>query len=908
MQFAWWTRRQKEQKEKDLREELEFHLSEEANEREACGLSRDEARAAARRDLGNVTLLQEETRALWTSRLVEQFVQDTRYAFRMMARNRAVSAFAVLSLAMGIGAGTAIYSFMDAILLRQLPVADPESLVEIAWRAKHVERRNAPTAPSEFVLHAIDGRWDNDETGAHARIFAFPAVEPLRNAAAPVLSGMFTYFHTGRMNVLINSDAELADVEYVSGDFFRGLAVPPAAGRPIEASDDRPGAAPVAMLAYGYAQRRFGAAAEAVGQRILVNNIPFTVAGVTPPEFFGVDAATAPAVYLPLSTNPALDPDAPARSVNPNYYWIGIMGRLRPGVTREQAQAALAPVFANWIAPTAANEIERANLPQLRVDEGGRGLDTLRDKYSKPLYVLLTMVGLILTIACANMANLLLARAAARRREIAVRLSIGAGRFRLVRQLLTESLVLALLSGALGIVIAVAGIRLLTVLLANGDSAFTLHAELNARVLAVAIAVSALCGTLFGLVPAIRSTRLTLVPALKNIDLMPRMRLQHVLVVAQIALLALLLVSAGLLTRTLANLQAVRLGFNPESVLLFQLNAPQAGYPASGVAAFYDNLRRRFAGIPGVRSATLSHSSLIKAGRAYRLLADGAETPGTRFLQTGPGFFSAMQISILQGREIDERDRAGSLPVAVVSELFARTYFPNQNPLGHTIQVRSRFQMDLDVIGVAADARYGGLKGTNPSVVYGAYAQMPAREIQQMVFALRTDGDPLRLVPTVRAFVHDADARVPVTNVVTQRDEIDRTMNQEIVLARLCTAFAIVALAIACVGLYGTMAYGVARRTREIGIRLALGARRGAVVWMVLREVCVLAAVGLIVSVPIARGTSQFIASFLFDLKPNDPRAIVLAVATLFAAALAASYGPARRASRIDPTVALRSE
>src|SRR4051812_44657067 len=363
MTLAWWIRRR--QKEIDLREELEFHLGEEAAEREAGGLSRDAARAAARRELGNLTLLREETRALWTWTLLEQFAHDARYALRTMARNRAVSAFAVLSLAMGIGAGTAIYSFIDAILLRQLPIADPASLVEIAWRAKHVEMRGA----SQFVLHSVDGRVDNEDTGAHARIFPFAAVAPLRNAAAPVLSSVFTYFRqNGRMNVLIHGDAELAEVEYVSGDFFRGLAVPTAAGRAIDSIDDHPGAAPVAVLSHGYAQRRFGAAAQAVGQRIFVNNLPFTVTGIAAPEFFGVDPGAAPAVYLPQSANPLLDPDAAARNLDPNYYWIGIMGRLRSGVTPEQAQAALAPAFASWVAPTASNDRERANLPLLRVD------------------------------------------------------------------------------------------------------------------------------------------------------------------------------------------------------------------------------------------------------------------------------------------------------------------------------------------------------------------------------------------------------------------------------------------------------------------------------------------------------------------------------------------------------------
>lgn len=373
-------------------------------------------------------------------------------------------------------------------------------------------------------------------------------------------------------------------------------------------------------------------------------------------------------------------------------------------------------------------------------------------------------------------------------------------------------------------------------------------------------------------------------------------------------LLMLLLVGAGLFAQTLSNLQSIPLGFNREHVLLFELNAPQAGYPASRAAAFYADLRRRFSEIPGVRAATLSHASLIKAGRGHPITVDGVPAEGTRFLQTGPGFFTAMQIPMLQGREIDERDREGTLPVTVISDLFARNFFPNQNPLGRHIKVGGSSPLDVEVIGVAATARYGGLKYAIPPVIYVPYSQVPTTQLRQMTFALRTDDDPLRYVSAVRQIVHDRDARVPVTNVVTQAAEIDQTINQEIVLARLCTAFAVLALVIACVGLYGTMAYAVARRTREIGIRMALGARRGAVMWMVLREVCVLAALGLVISVPIARGTSKFIASFLFDMQPNDPRALALALTTLIAAALVASYGPARRASRIDPTTALRHE
>jgi predicted permease len=388
----------------------------------------------------------------------------------------------------------------------------------------------------------------------------------------------------------------------------------------------------------------------------------------------------------------------------------------------------------------------------------------------------------------------------------------------------------------------------------------------------------------------------------------PRLKLQQGLVVAQIALLMLLLVGAGLFARTLSNLQSIPLGFNPNGVLLFTINAPQAGYPAERAADFYADLRRQFAALPGVRAATLSHSSLIKAGRSHPTFLDGARLDGTRLMQTGPGFFSAMQIPMLQGREIDERDRAGTPQVAVISDLFAKTFFAGQNPVGRRITIGGSLPMDVEIVGVSATARYGPLKYAVPPVLFVAYAQIPLKQLQQMTYALRTDGDPVRLAGAVREIVRRADARVPVTAVRTQAGEIDQTINQEIVLARLCTAFAVLALVIACVGLYGTMAYGVARRTREIGIRIAIGARRGTVIWMVMREVCVLAALGIAISIPIARSLATFVESFLFDMKPNDPRVMALALATLLIAALAASYGPARRASGIDPTTALRHE
>ena len=916
--FTWWLQRRR--RERELDEELRFHLEEEREEQRASGLPASQAAWAARRDLGNLTLLREDTRALWSWTPLEQLAQDFRYGVRTMLRNRTFTALAALSLALGIGANTAIYSFMDSILLRSLPVGDPASLVVVKWHAKPFAFGRRATNGSEFVLRSISGTFYDEPDGKSGLIFPFPAFERLQQVSEPVLSSIFGYFRAGRMNVIVKGSAELATGQYVSGDFFRGLAVVPAAGRLMMADDDRAGAPPVAVISRGYSERRFGGAAHAAGQSILINNLPFTVIGVAPSEFFGVDPAVVPDVYLPLHSVLLFDPESARMFIGQNYYWLQIMGRLRPGVSLAQAEAALASPFAQWVAPTASNDQERANLPILRLGEGAGGLDTLRRQYSKPLYVLLAMVGLILAIACANTANLLLARATARRREIALRLSLGAGRFRVIRQLLTESVLLASISGALGIFIAVNGMRVLTALLANGREGFTLHAELNWRVLAVTLGLSVLCGLLFGLAPALESTRPALMPSLKDRIAWPRTRasgafphmsLTQMLVVAQIAISLLMLVAAGLFVRTLSNLHSIPLGFNRENVLLFELNAPQAGYTESRAAAFYGDLRRRLSGIPGVRHATLSHESLIRAGTGYgnTLTIDGRPTPrDTRVLLTGPAFFTTMQIPMLRGREIDESDR---LPVAVVSDLFARACCDGDAAIGRHIRLARPGQrpVDLEIVGVAAPVRYGPLKDDVPPVIYLPYPPIAeAVRLRGMTYALRTEGDPLSFVSTVREIVHDADGRVPVTNFKSQAADIDQTINQEIVFARLCTAFAILALVISSVGLYATMAYTVARRTNEIGIRMALGARRDVVIWMVLREVCALAALGLAISVPTAVGASRLVESFLFNMKPNDPRTLAAAVAILLGAALLAGYGPARRASRVDPMIALRHE
>ena len=892
-----------------LREEMDLHLAEKAEELHADGMTAECARAEARRRFGNVGLKHEESREIWMTRFSSELGQDVRYGFRTMIANKTFSALAVLLLALGIGANTAIYSFMEAILLRSLPVGDPESLVVLNWRSRPPQNANKQWV---HVVHGIQGLfWPGDKGTLVSGIFPYRAFETLREDN-PVFSTLFGYFNGRNKTLAIRGQATSAGAEYVTGEYFRGLAVSPAAGRLISSEDDRPGAAPVAVISFATSQNRFGGPASAIGQPILVDNVPFTVIGVAPPEFFGVDPAATPDLYLPLHTNLLTDGARAARLYSDeNFYWIEMMGRLKPGVNMAQAQTALAPRFHQWVATTATTDGERAKLPALILNPGAEGLGSLRRQYSKPLYVLLAMVGLILAVACANIANLLLARAAARSREMAVRLSLGAGRFRVMRQLLTESVMLASLGGALGIVFAIWGVRSLTFLLSKGQENFTLHAELNWKVLAVTAALSVVCGLLFGLVPAIQSTRPDVMPALKNgLGASPRRRAQHVLVVAQIAISFLILFVAGLFVRTLDKLHSVQLGYARENILLFSLSARQAGHRDPEMTTFYADLRKRLESIPGVISATLSQSSIVSAGhagKAYRgPMKIGAVTlDGASVMVAGPRFLTTMQIPILTGREIDDRDQAGFMPVAVISERLARTYFGNENPVGRRITLVDD-NRDLEIVGVSANLRFGNLKDGGSSLTVFTAASQFSQDV--VTYALRTAGDPLNYVRSVHEVVRNADSRIPVTNVVTQAAEIDRTINRELTFAKLCTGFAVLALLIACVGLYGTMSYNVARQIGEIGTRMALGAQRGAVVWMILRRVLTLAAVGLAISLPASLIASRLVKSFLFETQPNDPGTLVLAGLVLLSAAILAGYGPARRASRIDPLVALRYE
>jgi macrolide transport system ATP-binding/permease protein len=884
--------------EREIDEEMRHHLALKAEEQGSA--------EAACREFGNITLLKEDSRTMWIGTFWEQLAQDIRYGLRAMTANKLFSAMAVLSLALGIGANTAIYSFMDAIMLKAMPVRHPEELVILNLSSK---------GETPVVRHSHGAGYE-EPGGGHTRpIFPYQAYEFLRGNNQ-VLSNLFAYANANRLNLVIDGLAELGEGEYVSGGYFSGLGVAPAAGRLIGPDDDREGATPVAAITYGFWQRRFGASPDVVGKSIQVNGKPFTIAGVASPGFFGVRSQSNPEVFIPVRHFALVDNRGPRVGEwfhDPHGYWLEMMGRLRPGVTVAQAQAELSGKFHGWVSDTAANEKERANLPALWLQEGGSGVDGLRRQYAKPLYILMSMVGLILLIACANIANLLLARAEARRREMAVRLSLGAGRLRVVRQLLTESVLLSLMGGLLGIFFAAVGIRSLTWLLANGKENFTLHAALDWRVLGFTLLVSIATGFAFGLAPALQATRVDVAPALKETRASAGRRrsfsLSHVLVVAQIAISLLLVSAAGLFVRTLANLHAVNLGFNSENVLLFSLNGAQAGYDDTALKSLYSELQRRFRLLPGVRQATVTSLPLVAGWND----GTGVTIPGiqgesnTAVAQVGPGFFETMQIPILMGRAIDERDHDGAQITAVVNEVFVKKYFPKEAPIGRHFGFAHG--VDLEIVGVARTARYSSLKREIPPVTYLSCLQtVKDWPVKQVFFELRTSGDPLALAKTVRQIVHEVSPQVPVADITTQSRQIDATISSEKTFAELCTCFSALALVMACVGLYGTMAYAVTRRTSEIGIRMALGAERRRIIWMVLRQVLVLGTLGVSVGLAVVWETTAFLKSYLFGLQPNDPMALGGAVAILAGCAILAGYAPAWRASRIDPMAALRHE
>jgi predicted permease len=723
-------------------------------------------------ELGNLTLAAENAREVWAVMWLERLAQDLRYAFRSIVHNKSFAALAVLSLALGIGANTAIFSFTESILIRALPVPDPDSLVVMKWRAQRYS-----SAATKGMSFSTGGTYSDPSIGTIGTQFPFPALDMFRRNT-DVLSSAFCYFAEG-FSLTIDGETVPASGQYVSGGYFGGMGGAPAAGRLIGEGDDQSEAAIVAVLGYPFAERRFGDVAEALGRTIRINDKPVLVVGVASAGFFGAEPGAIPDVYVPIRAKMLLQPSvvvtrAAEQYVDPNYYWIEIMGRLRAGVDLARAQAVLAPQFKSFVDASVSTERERASLPELRISPGAAGLDSLRRRFEKPVHVLTAIVGLILLIACANVANLLLSRAESRRREIAIRLSIGASRARIVRQLLTESVLLSSLSGLLGLAFAWWGVRVLTLLLANGRDNFTLHAELNARVLLATLVLSVLTGLLFGLAPALQATRASVMSAIKGTRADDKSRsarrsfaMSQPLVVVQIALSLVLLVAAGLFGRTLSNLHSINLGFGRDNVLLFTISPRASGYEGAALTRLYSELHERLRRVPGVRSASLSSRPLPAGGGTLVLVTAvgmpplGLPAPGQRpsnaagLLSVGPAFFETMQIPLKAGREFDERDSSSSSKVVVINEKLVKV-LGLRDAIG--AQIRFANNDTREVVGVVGDALFLFLKEDLRPMVYVPYLQDSAS--YRMTYELRAAGSPVALANTVRQIVRQVDYRL----------------------------------------------------------------------------------------------------------------------------------------------------
>jgi predicted permease len=829
-------------------------------------------------------------------------LQDFRYSLRTLLKSPVFLAVAVLSLALGIGANTAIFTLINQLILQPLPVKDPEQLVMLAGRGKHYGGNNGPDRLSYPMYREIR---DNNQ----------------------VFSGMFcTYPGTG--SVSFQGTTELIGTEFVSGNYFPVLGIGAAAGRVFTASDDLiQGGHPLAVLSYGYWRARFGADPRIVGKPIVVNGRALTIIGVSPAGFDGVEPGRAPQIRIPMTMKDDLPHTGFSRLNEDRFRWTEVFGRLKPGITLEKAQAGLQPLFHQILnrevtekAFARASPIVKQEFLKMwmEVMPGSKGRSNLRKTYSRPLFALMGIVGLVLLIACSNLANLLIARASARQKEIAVRLALGAGRGRLIRQLLVESLVLAAVGGSLGVGLAVIVDQALIGFLPSGHTPLSLSSTPDRAVLGFTFAISLLAGAVFGLIPALQSTRPKLANTLKDqagaVIRGGSAGLRKGLVVAQVSLSLLLLIGAGLFVQSLRNLKTLNPGFEVRNLLAFDVDPTMSRYDAKWTRDYYRRLRERLSALPGVESNTFAWVPVLEDNEwdnwitieGYSAKLD--ERPDPHMQYCSPGFFKTLKIPVLVGRDFNDRDGAGAPKVGIVNQKFVKRYFGGVDPLGRHIGmgIDPGTKLDIQIVGVAGDTKYESMRDEIPYELY-----VP---IDQQSFAnggtvyVRAQGDPARAFNTLRAAVRAVDAGVPMYDIRTLDDQMQISLLTERLLAALSSVFGCLATLLAALGLYGVMAFMVARRTREIGIRMALGAGQRAVVWMVLRETLTLAGIGVGIGLAGAYGVTRLIQAQLFGVAPTD--SLTLAAASLGIAAVTAlaGYIPARRATGIDPMSALRWE
>jgi predicted permease len=893
----WWNRRQRE---RDLELELQAHLELDAEELRESGLPAPAAQFAARRRLGNTILLAEAIREVWGWSWLERIGQDVRFGLRLLRKNPAFSVVAILSLALGIGANTAIFGLIDALLLKSLPVRDPQSLLFVAKQAQ----------------------------GGVDPSFYYETYRRL-GAAQPFFQELAAYGERVRMNVSIGGVAESTMGQLVSGNYYSVLGVPPVAGRVLTPEDDRfPGAHPVAVVSHGYWQRRLGGSATAVGMKILIDGTPFTIVGVTQPGFYGLQVGDAPEISVPIMMQQQVMPDKEnwlGRAHN-TVDWLTLFGRLKPGITIAQATTGLQVLFHN-VQMQLADELglAKASWRQEWVDArivlvpGGSGLSHLRRPYADALYVLMGVTGVVLLIACANIANLLLARASTRQREIALRLAIGAGHGRVIRQLLVESLLQSGLGGAVGLGLAYWAGDALTRFLSAGRPLIRLDLAPDWRILAFTAGVSVLTGVVFGLAPAIRGSAFDLAGALKQAGrgASPPQRLARALSVFQVALSLVLVIGAGLLVRTLDRLEAIDAGFPRDRVYTVSLS-PRGSDQKNGpngplLNRLYLDLLDRVRALPGVASVSLAGEppTMRGYGRPFRT-GDGRQFVAHQN-QVYPGYFATLGSAVVQGRDFGAADLVPGAPlVAIVNETLARSVFPGENPIGERIVCTGRISMGesgspCEVIGVARDIPYATLKDRPQNAIYMTFLQAPTGR-GAMELMVRSAGARTDLAAQLRREIGAIDPYLPAFVIRTLATDVDAALMRERLMALISTVFGALAALLAAIGLYGVVAYSVNRRAQEIGVRLALGALPGRVLRLVLAETLALAAAGVVCGLPAAWAATRLLAGFLYGAPATDPIVFLSSAGLLVTTAVVAGCIPARRAARIDPVVALRNE
>ena len=900
--------------EQNMDEELRFHLEARTADLMREGRSPEEAIRQARLEFGPVATHKDDMRNSLNLRWWDDLWCDLRYAARILRKSPGFTAIAVGSLALAIGANTTIFSIANTMLYERLGVPHPEQL-----------RLFTLIGDKNVAVRSSWGNWDRLPDGRSIfNSFTYPIYKQLKKDNR-VLQDIFAFKDIGRANVTVDGEARAVQLELVSGNFYEQMQVTPALGRAILSADDNvPSAGAVAVISDGFWQRSFGRSPNVIGKVINVNTTPVTIIGVNPRGFTGARSVqSSPELFLPLSMIPLLHAEfmgGPFHS-NARVFWLQLMARTKPEIPVAQAQIALNLALNAAIRATMTLKKDDT-MPELNLDDGSRGLNFAARDFAKPIYVLLTLVGFVLLLACANIANLMLARASARQREMGVRLALGAGRSRILRQVLTESLMISLMGGLAGLFFYVMGRSAVPKLFINAWEQPDLNLSFHWRVFAFTAAVTILTGILFGLAPAWSATKAEIGTALKEAG---KTATRHrkawsgkAIVAFQVALSTMLVVGSALFIRTLINLNSIDPGFRADHLLLFDINPPSKQYPAPKDVALYVRLEEALRSVPGVQGVTLIDNPLVaddmensdfiiqgapkvehKRGDTSRL-ADMANV--------GHDFPSVMGIPIVAGRGFTPQDVNSSQRVAVVNQTLARQFFPHDNPIG------KRFALDddpekqqwIEIVGVVGDTRYANLKDASPAVHFDLYNQR--HEMDGATYTIRTQMPPEAIAPSLRAAVQKIDRDLPLMDIRTQQQQIDATMQQERVFASLTAGFGLLALALACVGIYGIMAYTVSQRTNEIGIRLALGAERRQVRGMVLREAARLAAFGVVAGLAIALGLAQLVKSMLYGLKATDPASFTGAGCLLLGVALIAAWLPAMRASRVEPMEALRHE